>query len=232
MNQSLKNPCLECDHHLTGGDKNCDRCRECEKRVEYVNAIGKCPSSTMSEHVDLQGDGGVDLKQTIKNDPIEKYIQDMCKANGISVETLRSGLNRFSSPHEKQTINDVRDDIIRVLASGKFGYITQPVIGEALSLSPSYVSMRMRRMNISLASRERKAKPKTSKTREIVQKKQPEKKDKTLVLCFDDHPELYNDIIKLADKELREPENQAIYILLKVHERGLNLEKTGQNPQP
>ena len=41
----MKNPCLSCDHHLAGGDKNCDRCRECDKRVEYVQLIGSVAAS-------------------------------------------------------------------------------------------------------------------------------------------------------------------------------------------
>jgi len=229
MNQSLKNPCLECDHHLAGGDKNCDRCRDCEKRVQYINAIGKCPSSTMSEHVDLEGDGGFDMPaetQVSANDPVEKFIRQTCRTGNITVEKMRAGIK--GCPDKKEEVNAVRDDIIRELASGKFGYFTQPQIGGFLNVSSHLVCQRMKLMCISPRPRNKKSKNKPPAPAQTIQSKNI---NKTLTLAFDNHPELFDDIIKLAQAELRDPDQQALWILLKVQERGLNLEKTGQNPQ-
>ncbi len=36
----MKSPCLLCAVHILGGDKNCTQCRDCQKRVDYVRAIG------------------------------------------------------------------------------------------------------------------------------------------------------------------------------------------------
>jgi len=230
MNTPLKNPCLECDHHLAGGDKNCDRCRDCERRVEYVNAIGKCPSSTVSEHVDLEGMGGPDFakskneilaqEESLSIDPIENHIRDVCKKAGTTIERVRAGIKGSINTYVNQEVNNVRDEIIVGLASGKFGHLTQPQIGKYLNISGHLVCQRMKKMDISPRPRDKKAKSKPPMQANKIQSKS---KNKTLTLCFDDHPELYNDIIKLADRELREPENQALYILLKVRERGLKI---------
>ena len=32
-------PCAECEHHLFGLPKTCDKCYECEKRILYVEVI-------------------------------------------------------------------------------------------------------------------------------------------------------------------------------------------------
>jgi hypothetical protein len=59
----MKSPCLD-----RGDGRPCRRvnknkshrvCMNCVARVNYVNAIGRCPSSSVSEHVNLSGECGV-----------------------------------------------------------------------------------------------------------------------------------------------------------------------------
>lgn len=33
----MRNPCLSCGHHLSGGDKDCEGCMNCEHRIDYIN---------------------------------------------------------------------------------------------------------------------------------------------------------------------------------------------------
>jgi len=225
MKTSLKNPCLECDHHLAGKDKNCEKCKNCEKRLEYVHAIDTSRSSSVSEHVDLEGYGGADPK-SIQNlagkDPIEKHIRSVCQTHGITVEKLRAGTKGRKDPE----FHNIRDSIIRVLASGKFGKLTQEKIGEYISLSDWAVSQRMKIMETKpVRPRSKKAsKKKAPKAKPAAPATRPDRK--VITLALDDHPELYNDLLKLSRERLRTIENQALYILLQVQKRGMTLEKT------
>jgi hypothetical protein len=49
----MKNPCLECAHHLSGGDKNAACCAECADRVKYVAGIGGKFCSAPIEMTDM-----------------------------------------------------------------------------------------------------------------------------------------------------------------------------------
>lgn len=42
-----------------------------------------------------------------------------------------------------------------------------------------------------------------------------------LVLDFTGCPEIYDDILSMADEELREPEKQAVWIFKKIHKKGM-----------
>jgi hypothetical protein len=226
MKTSLKNPCLECDHHLAGKDKNCEKCKNCEKRLEYVHAIDTSRSSSVSEHVDLEGHGGADPKSKenlADKDPIEKHIRSVCQTHGITVEKLRAGTKGKKDPD----FQIFRDSIIRELASGKFGKLSQEKIGEYLNLSGHTVHCRMKIMEIKpMRPRSKKAaKKKAPKTKPMASATTPPDK-KVITLALDDHPALYDDLLKLANKKLRTIENQALYILLQVQKRGMPLENT------
>jgi len=172
---TLQNPCLTCDHHLADGDKNDGRCKDCEKRIAYINAIGMCPCSSVSEHVELEGgmkktDYGpgkylakelddpeknwVDIeikdlpgpKTKEEMDPIEEYIAGVCQAAGISVATLRKGIKGQSNIEDNIPFHNVRDEIIHTLFEGKFGPMSQVQIGKLLNIKNSTVSSRMRKM--------------------------------------------------------------------------------------
>lgn len=248
MNTPLKNPCLECNHHLFGGDKNCDLCRDCDKRVAYVAAIGKCPSSTMSEHVDLEGNAGSNLSKIAIDDlhgpkskddlaehesPVENLIKKVCESENMTVAELRAGIKGVVDPVKREWFQNTRDHIIKYLASGKFGNFNQAQIGKLLNISNHTVCMRMKVIGISPGKPDnlKSTKKKKHKMPPPQKKASENQPPKTLVLNFKKHPELYEQIEKLAERELRQSENQVLYILLKIHERGLDMEKLDQKPQ-
>jgi len=245
MNTSLKNPCHQCDHHLAGKDKNCDRCRECDRRVEYVNAIGTCHSASMSEHVDLEGHsslhGGkardhiteVSLsaakseadadKKPAEEYSIEDRIADICERNGTTLAAIRKGIQGRQDKAARKEFHAVRDQIIEYLWSQRHGKFTQGQIGDLLNVSASIISTLIKDRGIPGPEKKQKTKPKPAKPAPAKPKEKPprEQPPKTMVLKFDKHPEVYDQIHKLAEERLRKPENQALWILLKVHERGL-----------
>lgn len=251
MNDSLKNPCHECDHHLSGGNKNCDRCISCEKRIAYVNAIGTSPSSTVSEHVDLDGHGGADLSNIniedlpgpktkqdladyetvektssgITKDPIDKHIKQVCESAGMTVDYVRAGVLQSFDKIQRYKFHKVRDQIIKDLASGKFGGLNQTQIGDYLNIKNWNVSDRMKNMGIS--PRPKKKKPAKSPNVGIggppSLELQKNKSSKTITISFEDHPDIFDDLIKLSKEQLRKPENQVLWILIKIHETGMTI---------
>jgi len=240
MKTSLKNPCLECDHHLQGGSKNGEKCKNCDKRLEYIDAIDTSRSSSVSEHVDLEGHGGSDLKKSVKDnvlvdamkntaiedltdqDPIEEYIKQTCEAAGITPEKLRSGIATKSKRYNLQAFQKIRDQIIKQLASGKFGELNQTIIGKYLGVSNHVISSRMVKMKINPRGHVSK---KTPKHKPAPPAKTPPDK-RMITLAFDDHPELYNDLLELSRERLRTIENQVLFILLQVQKRGMRMENT------
>ncbi len=257
MNMELKNPCLECDHHISGGDKNDDICRNCDWRVAYVNAIDPCPCSSVSEHVDLCGNGGSTVSVAVK-DPVENYIRQVCSAAGVSEQHIRGGFRRIKDQKVVAKLSDVRDTIIIGLASGKFGNLDQEEIGGYLGVSSHVVSKNMRKMGIApgRGRRSKHGRPKPKKTKRIKSppEKQPTSKDgpprnknisdftptdqimtraqavtdtpkfsKTMTLEFAEHPHIYDELEIMAQEELRTIENQALYLLIKLQERGMDI---------
>ena len=67
--KELKNPCLYCDHHLAGKSKDDPCCGECDKRIEYVMALGGL-SEAVPLGINLNGNGGHNIPDRPK--PIEK----------------------------------------------------------------------------------------------------------------------------------------------------------------
>jgi hypothetical protein len=44
---------------------------------------------------------------------------------------------------------------------------------------------------------------------------------KELIIDFKDHPDIYNELIQLAEDKLRKPEKQALWMFVKIYEKGL-----------
>jgi len=246
LKTSLTNPCLECDHHLAGGDKNCEKCKNCEKRLEYVHAIDTSRSSSVSEHIELEGHGGgsevrktEDLPKKIQDlenyetaekissnllkDPIRQYIKQTCEGVGITPEKLRTGIANKSKRYNVQELQKIRDQIIKELSSGRFGELNQTIIGNYLGVSNHVISSRMVKMKIN---------PRGHVSKKTIKKKAPKPKPappaiekKVITLAFDDRPEVYDDLLKLAKKKLRTLENQVLYILIQSQKREMNLEE-------
>jgi len=48
LSEAIKSPCNECHWHLAGNSKMCERCAECQKRIDYDNFISdSLPSYAM-----------------------------------------------------------------------------------------------------------------------------------------------------------------------------------------
>lgn len=166
---TLKNPCRECDHHLAGGDKNECECTNCEKRIAYVNAIGTCPGESVNEGVFLEGDGrgrtlpdaddtlkisgGFEQMENQKSiiinhqstiNPIEDHIETICQDAGIPIEQIRANAKEINDKQALQLFHETRDRIIKSLASGDFGRLSQTKIAKYLNISNHSVSVRMK----------------------------------------------------------------------------------------
>lgn len=278
MNTSLKNPCLECGHHLAGGEKNCEQCRKCDKRVEYVNAIGTCPGESVNVGVSLEGgsgstlesggyvdDGRLDLLNTSvedlsgpkskedlatekeipecdKADLIERHIKDICLHHGTTIDQIRAGVKRSEDKTVRNKFHQVRNHIIEFLSSGQVGKFTQGEIGNLLNVSGATICALIKDYRIPTPTQTRKKKklfksPAGEKPPEIMKdEKAPEAPAmenpsetsavKPLTLTFDKYPDVYHDIVKMAEEELRNPENQVLWMLVKLHERGLAIPGT------
>lgn len=261
---ALKNPCLSCDHHLAGGDKNVWECNNCKERIAYVNAIGTCPGESVNENISLEGSaGGTDAKkilneteemtnQEIKDpqseksidnqqstiiDPIEDHIKTICQDASMTVDQIRVNAKDIQDKQALQLFHETRDRIIKDLASGEFGKMSQMKIGKHLDVSLHTISIRMGKMGISPmysvgAQRNRKR---------LFKKKIPDiptpvpippkpkesdiPQNMMLNLNLADYPEIYDDLQALATQEIRTVEGQALYIFKQLHERGLNVKE-------
>jgi len=274
---TLKNPCLECDHHLSGGDKNVCECTDCEKRIAYVNAIGTSPGETVNEGVYMDGDGGgsdaekilktlstvkqkANQNQTKPDSPekpgdlkseksinnhqssidnlIEDHIKSICQGAGITIEQIRTNAKNIYDKKALQLFHDTRDRIIKSLASGGFGRLSQTKIAKYLGISNHVVSVRMKIMGIApmylsgahtiskwkkLAEKKKPKTPDPAKPKK--DKKTPDRTHLVLRLDFTDLPEIYDDLQALAVQELRTIDNQALYIFKQIHTRGLNFKE-------
>ncbi|MBA7708520.1 hypothetical protein ES703_117422 [subsurface metagenome] len=252
MNVLLKNPCRECDHHLAGGDKSVRKCTNCEKRIAYVNAIGICPSesvnidledrTTSARHNDtliildeldkMENQKPIANQQSTIDNPIEDHIKSICQDAGITVEQIRANAKDIQDKQALQLFHETRDRIIRSLASGDFGRLSQTKIAKYLNISNHVVSTRMKIIGIAPmypSGAQTVSKKKKSKTpdpvKPIKDKKTPESAQLTLRLDFTDLPEIYDDLKALAIQELRTVDNQALYIFKQLHDRGLNIKE-------
>jgi len=169
MNIPLKNPCLECDYHLSGGEKNRCECINCDGRIAYVNAIGTHPSTPVNEGVSLEGGTGNDAKkilktlnkieqvpsekpkdlQSEKDQFIENHIKSMCEDAGMTIEQLRAGIQGTTNKQRRHKFNEVRERIIKSLVSGDFGRLSQWKIAKYLNVSNNTISTRMKAAGIS-----------------------------------------------------------------------------------
>jgi len=169
MSIPLKNPCLECDYHLSGGEKNRPECINCDGRIAYVNAIGTCPSSPVNEGISLEGGAGNDAEKILKTlneieqmppekpkDPqsekdqfIEYHIKSICKDAGMTIEQIRAGIKGAQNKQKRQKFNEVRDRIIKSLVSRDFGRLSQLKIAKYLGVSNHVINTRMKAAGIS-----------------------------------------------------------------------------------
>lgn len=69
-----KNPCLKCDHHQAGGDKNAYCCKNCEDRIAYVLELAGHRSPEIDDSIQTAKKGGasVDVKQPEEPSFIQK----------------------------------------------------------------------------------------------------------------------------------------------------------------
>ena len=282
MNIPLKNPCLECDYHLSGGEKNRRECINCDGRIAYVNAIGTHPSTPVNEGVSLEGGAGNDFKQSVGDtlstlnefeqtetqkseksinnqqparsclaeaggstidNPIEDHIKSICKEAGMTLEQIRAGIRGVQNKQKRQKFNEVRDRIIKSLVSGDFGRLSQLKIAKYLGVSNHVISARMKAAGISpmypcgaqsridtsdarclkrIISKQKKPE-KTAPAKPLINKKTPVPRQLILQLDFTVFPEIYDDLKTLAAQELRSPENQALWILKQIQERGMSI---------
>lgn len=90
----MKNPCSECDHHLSGGDKNAACCEACDARVKYVSAIGGIfgPDARYTKHACLRLPVALTHRQ----------VNGGNMNNAMSTTDVRVGANNVSPLHSPQ----------------------------------------------------------------------------------------------------------------------------------
>jgi len=167
--------------------------------------------------------------QSEKDQLIEACIADCCKDAGITLNKLRGGFIGKSRPEELQSFHKVRDRIIKKLASGDFGILTQAEIGKYLGVTNHVISTRMNIIGVSPmhpSSPQKKPRksPKKKKHKPPVTAKAlhvktaestPEKPGFNLItIDFSSHQEILGKICEIAQSELRTPENQVLYWLI------------------
>ena len=123
----MKNPCLQCDHHLTGGKKDAERCLACRDRIDYVRAIGagdglRYTASRRPTAVAASHDGppatNTNGEARMENEPKNKLID----LNDALFDQLR----RIQNPDLKGA--DLEAEIKR---SKAVGFMASQIIGNA-----------------------------------------------------------------------------------------------------
>lgn len=188
-----KSPCIECEHHLAGGDKNIERCRSCTDRIVYDKTFG-CRSESVPADIVLNGNGGCEIPE--KNYPeVEPMalsaIRRICGAHGEDFENIRA-----TSRYKNLKQSTVVDEIIACLAED-FN-MNNSKIAKILDLTESAVYQRRKKI-----AEEKKDRP-------ICQKPG---KNTTLVIDFSGHPSEFEKLVKCAKTEMRSVENQLIYMV-------------------
>jgi len=188
---ATKSPCLECDHHLQGGDKNSDRCRQCNLRVDYVKNIG-CLASNVPDHLTDY----VEKEETVMETKSDQVVQTKICSNS---ECPFKGIPQSLDDYDNQA--STRD--------GK----------------SSNCKTCRRRIQAQYRKRKKSNKSPAQKTapeKRTVDVKMSEKPDDKIIrLDFSRHDDIYDDLLKMADEQLRTPENQAMFIFKLIYEMGL-----------
>jgi hypothetical protein len=200
MAMAIKNPCLDCDllHH----DKNCDECKACSRRVEYIKIL-----DDMSDGINMDGDAGKTIKERIdeldelakrrfqmtvdekeKNmtraQEIEIVIKDICDECFTTVDSIRAG---GRCPEDSKA----RRDIIERLISDDFK-VPQAKIAALVGVSYPAVNLVV------------------TKLRDV---DKPKPATKIFKVDFTKYQDLYEFLIKESAYRFRTPEDQVLHML-------------------
>jgi len=217
--EALKNPCLGCD--LLEADKNCPECKNCSKRVSYINDprwssvtmdgdAGKSIRERIEELDDLAAEkfqltiGGVEAEEEMemtRAEEIEILIKDICDDCFTSVDSLQGG-------RRKPEDTKARRKIIACLMSDDFK-VPQRKIASLVGVTYAAVNLIVTKI-------------KRGEFKEPEPEDPPRHKPVTATVGrvifqvdFTDHKDIYDFLIKESKCCLRTPEDQVIYMLQK-----------------
>jgi len=88
LSEAVKSPCSECDWHLEGNSKNCEKCEGCERRIAYYNFIDDGTSGGIME---VEFEIPLSIK---KQEPVSFYGIDWA---AIEAEYIESVVERKKS---------------------------------------------------------------------------------------------------------------------------------------
>jgi len=124
-------------------------------------------------------------------------LETYCKQEGVSVEDVQS-----KSRNPK--ISEARKNIARAMAYSE-------------GLDYKVIAVRLKVSNTTVWN--------YLNTKSDKLEKKPANTKNSLTLDFSSCPEVYDDVLRLAGEELREPENQAVWILKSIYNKGMALVK-------
>ena len=204
---NLKNPCLDCD--LLNEDKNNQECKNCARRVAYVEAIGGMVGSLPGD-VSMDGNSGYSVEDFIsyrepeggrvtmsKREEVEILIEDICEDNLVTAEAMRGGGRSLP-------IAKARRLIIERLVSPDFK-MEQADIAKLVGVTYAAVNLIVGKMR-------------KEKGAEIESKIPPSGSILAIVLDFSGLEDVYEWLDESSRAQLRTRENLALFILKEKHD--------------
>lgn len=196
----MKNPCLNCDIHLSGTDKkNHEQCRDCDARVAYVASMGGMTHSLPDRHCDLT-----------HRDPVRPRRKD----KGVEMETEK----RLCSGGCGRRLEVNADNFGRsAKAADGFMKMCKECHAKRIAEGHQRVQKRRNRMVNSDSKKTTSGSPPPKAGIVPAEYKTAEKgatkKPLCLTIDFSNHSGLLSVLQKIAAEEMRTPEMQVLYLI-------------------
>ena len=229
--------------------KNNDACGACKRRLEYINYIEGNPFPAGIAYVKIKQErktmkdpkskvcSGIYCPKGEKSQPIENFdvnasskapfllcracktAEQVCKLYDVDLADIRGG-QALKSPARTNAVQEIVE---------KMRELDVPVVDIAIlmGISQAAVYSRLERNKVS--------KPKDSVKEDFTLTHMPQTcchgvKDKpksdnkyAIELDFSNHQDVFNDLVDVAERQLRDPAMQALFVLRYVYEKGLKI---------
>jgi len=209
----IQSPCLSC--HLKNYSKDNPTCRDCNARCNYIKIIdGAAPSTSILS--------ANEKASSTKLQRAELYIQQTCKKNFIELDDLKS--QRYAGG-----LGAVKREIVKTLRH-KYN-LTLLEIGTLTGRSQQAISVMLKPKVIKPAKAVEKTQTENTVLDEAgtthtpqpdplnkLDRSTQEPYKKVIYFSFEDHPTLYDHLIKTAKTNFRKPEDHILYLINKERE--------------
>jgi hypothetical protein len=234
LDEKIRSSCFDCPEHEADVPK--DICApKCEKRLGPVRKIGHPTLGTMDPVIKKR-----DKTTTDKLISDLNILDEMISSNmklGNNPETGKTEMEKEPISEQKEPISEQKEDILnKKLSNTNQDELTEKIcpgkncthagVLQPIDQFQTKISKNVYETCNTCRSIENKSSNKSQKQKGEILTDEPEEKIeknsiKEITVNFTDHPEIYKELLELAEEKLRKPENQVLWVLIKISEKGL-----------